>query len=166
MTEETENKGSDEAKTEAAPAPAPAPAPESADGAKPKAKSGGFTRRVFSKGEVLAKEGERGESAYVIKTGKVEIRKGARTPNPRVLNTLGPGNVVAEFALFDGLSHSADVIAMEETEVVALSRAEFETRVHTIDPVLRTAVMGIVTKARDMVSKAGGGDEAGWSGGG
>ncbi|MHC8508486.1 MAG: cyclic nucleotide-binding domain-containing protein [Rhodospirillales bacterium] len=124
------------------------------DKAKPGAGSGGFTRRVFNKGETLAKEGERGDCAFVIKRGKVEIRKGARTPNPRILNTLGPGNVVAEFALFDGLPHSADVIATEETEVVALSRKEFEARVREMDPVLRTAVMGLVTKARHMVTLA------------
>ncbi|MHC8510294.1 MAG: cyclic nucleotide-binding domain-containing protein [Rhodospirillales bacterium] len=136
----------------------PGDGPDSGSG--PDSGPGGFTRRVFNKGETLAKEGEKGECAFVIKSGKVEIRKGARTPNPRILNTLGPGNVVAEFALFDGLPHSADVIAMEETEVVALSRKEFEARVREMDPVLRTAVMGLVTKARHMVKLASGDGEA------
>lgn len=143
----------EEKKEEGGGASAPAAGP-AAETAEKEEGGGGFTRRVFSRGQTLAKEGEKGECAFVIKRGKVEVRKGVRTTSPQLLNTLGPGNVVAEFALFDGLPHSADVIAAAETEVVALSREEFQSRLRAMDPVLRTALMGLMAKARHMVELA------------
>jgi len=60
-----------------------------------------FKRVKFDRGAFLIKEGERTDDAYLIASGKVEIRIGAFGRNPHTLAILEPGDVVGEMSLFD-----------------------------------------------------------------
>jgi CRP-like cAMP-binding protein len=52
-------------------------------------------------GEIVFRAGERGDAAYVIESGSVEILRGA-PPNYRRINVRGPGCLIGEIALLDG----------------------------------------------------------------
>jgi CRP-like cAMP-binding protein len=69
---------------------------------------------------VIVTRGEKGVGFYVILDGHVQVRKGGST-----LARLGPGDFFGEMALFDDRPRSADVVAVEPTTVVVLSRWEF-----------------------------------------
>jgi CRP-like cAMP-binding protein len=114
------------------------------------AAEGGFQRVTFRKGEVLLDEGQQGDMAYLIVEGKVEIRKGARRQNPLILAVVKPGEVVGEMALFDDTPHCALAVAIENVSAIAISREEFQARVKAMDPVVRSAVMLMVSRARRM----------------
>lgn len=113
-----------------------------------------LARVSFKKGDVLLNENEVGDFAYLIKKGKVQIRKGARSGTPRPLATVGPGEVIGEFALFDGMPHCAEAVALEAVEAIAISREEFKTRVSIMDPVVRSMVLHMVTCARRLADMA------------
>ena len=110
-------------------------------------------RLYFKKNDVLLKEGDSGDAAYLILSGEVEIRKGHYGQNPRKLATLGKGNVVGELTLFDKKPHMATVIATEDTEVNAMSRDEFEGMVETMSPVMKRIVRMLVTRFRQAVNE-------------
>ena len=112
-----------------------------------------YKRHTFAKGDVILKEGDQGEFTYLILQGKVEIRKGYLGDNPVTLTTLGPGNVIGELSLFDGTVHMATVVAVENTEVSAMSRDEFMRLVDSMDSVMKGIVGMMVARLRQVVGE-------------
>jgi len=76
--------------------------------------------RELPKDSVVVKRGDTGIGFYVVLDGHVQVRKGTH-----VLARLGPGDYFGELALFDKRARSADVVTLEPTTVVVLSRWEF-----------------------------------------
>jgi CRP/FNR family transcriptional regulator, cyclic AMP receptor protein len=84
-------------------------------------------RRVrLSRGQVLFHEGERGESVYLVETGKVAVR--ISTPEGALVTVamLGPGSAVGELALLgDDDRRTATVQAVEPVVALSLYRRDF-----------------------------------------
>ncbi|MCP4540079.1 MAG: cyclic nucleotide-binding domain-containing protein [Chloroflexi bacterium] len=82
---------------------------------------------TYSKGQQILIEGERGDALYVIINGKVSVQRKTDwdiTPGDiTYLAALGPGEYFAEMSLFDDAPHSADVVALEDTELLAVRQA-------------------------------------------
>lgn len=112
--------------------------------------TGKFKLVSFKKGDVLLRENEPGQVAYLIKTGKVDIRKGARSDSPRSLGSAGPGEIIGEFALFDGMPHCAEAIAVEDVSAIAMPKEEFQARIANLDPAVRSMILHMVKCARRM----------------
>ena len=93
----------------------------------------GFEQITFSPNDYLLKEGATDDAAFLITSGKVEIRMGEMSDSPVSLAVLGKGDVVGEMALFDDHPHMASAVALEETKVSAISRDEFKRR--TVDSI-------------------------------
>lgn len=109
-----------------------------------------FVRRTFPKDAVLVEEGEQGDAAYIIVSGKVEIRKGRVGRNPQTLATRTRGDVIGEMALFDGKPHMASAVAVEETVVNSMPRDEFNRRLEAMDPAMRGIMKLMVARVREM----------------
>lgn len=60
----------------------------------------------FSPGDVLMREGERGDDAYLVRTGEVEVRRA-----DRLLATLADGSFVGEVSALTGTPRTATVVA-------------------------------------------------------
>jgi len=113
-----------------------------------------MTRRIaFGRGEVIFKEGEPGDTAYVITEGKVDIRIGMNTSAPRTLASCGKGEIVGELALVDGEPHLGTAVAVENTTVLAMSWADFDNRVNAMDPIMRSIVRLMVSRLRGTVQQ-------------
>lgn len=112
-----------------------------------------FKHLTFAKGKTLIKEGETGNAAYLILSGEVEVRKGAHGSNPRTVATLGKGHVIGEMSLFDGRPHAATIVALEDTEVSAMSRDEFLRMLEAMDPVMKGIVGMMVGRLRQAMDE-------------
>jgi len=79
-------------------------------------------RQTFGLGELLCRQGDEGESLYVICSGGVEI--GVRHPDGRhtVVAHLGPDAFFGELSLLTGEKRSATVTAVRDTEVISVSK--------------------------------------------
>jgi serine/threonine protein phosphatase PrpC len=77
-------------------------------------------QRHFDPGEALIEEGDTDGALYVLVRGEVEVRRGDLQ-----IAVLGPGEHVGELTLTSDQPRSADVVATEETEVLALQRQTF-----------------------------------------
>jgi len=82
-------------------------------------------RRPLKKGEVLFRKGDEGSTLYVIKRGSVRIILPSRLGDEMAPAILSEGDFFGEMALFDGMPRSADVVAIEDTELLALNRSDF-----------------------------------------
>lgn len=109
-----------------------------------------FRHLKFKKGAVILEEGKTGEDVYLIKSGKVEIRKGIRHDNPLILGVRNAGGIIGEMAMFDGGPHMAAAIALEDTVVTAMSRPEFQRRLDSLEPIVKGTVKVIIERAREM----------------
>ena len=130
------------------------------------AKEMNFKHVTFKKNEVIFKEGSVGDVAYLVLKGRVAVQKGFHSDNPRTVATLDKGNIFGEMALFDGHAHMATIIALEDTEVSAMSREHFKHLVASMDPVMKGIVRMLVSRLRqtvnELVPKAGDVNWADW----
>src|SRR6266851_1314855 len=77
---------------------------------------------VFAPGETLIRAGDEGSSMFVIHNGKVAVQV-IDTGGPRTVAVLSEGNFFGEMALFTGEPRTANVVALEETEVLEIGHA-------------------------------------------
>ncbi|OQX56026.1 MAG: hypothetical protein B5M53_03340 [Candidatus Cloacimonas sp. 4484_209] len=85
-----------------------------------------FTKEHFRKGKKIITEDEMGNSLYIILKGEVEVVKGK--PNKRVA-LLKPFDFFGEMSLLENKPRSASVIAKTNTELLKLSKKDFEQMV-------------------------------------
>jgi CRP-like cAMP-binding protein len=81
--------------------------------------------RDFSAGEVLFREGERGEEMYVIQSGLVRIVKRVGGEY-RSLATLGRGEFVGEMAILNGRPRTATALVLEDAKCLVIDAATLE----------------------------------------
>jgi CRP-like cAMP-binding protein len=67
-------------------------------------------------GRMLMTEGSRGLESVVVVAGEVEV-----VNDGRVVATLGPGDVVGELSLLDGIPRTADVRTSTDVELLVFS---------------------------------------------
>lgn len=73
-----------------------------------------------SDGEIIIKQGERGDRFYIIIDGKCTV-----TINDEVVSTLGPNKYFGELALMNDTTRAATVTAQTGVKLVTLDRASF-----------------------------------------
>jgi len=79
--------------------------------------------------EVIFDEGEEGQGLFVVLSGRVKITLPAKVDT--VLIELGPGAFFGEVALLDQSVRTAQARAIEDTQIVALFRADFYSLLKT-----------------------------------
>ena len=111
------------------------------------------TKKTFYAGETLMQEGEGGNAAYIIESGKVEILV-TRGTNQLCIGTRGPGSLIGEMAMIDDQPRTATVRAIEDCDVIEITRNDFEGWIENADPVLKMIIHVILTRYRDMLERA------------
>jgi CRP/FNR family cyclic AMP-dependent transcriptional regulator len=110
------------------------------------------TRRArLSRGEILFHEGERGDSVYLIETGKVAVR--ISTPEGALVTMalLGPGSAVGELALLgDDERRTATVQAVEPVTALRLYRRDFAELRHQHPSVTEFLVKSLAATVRRL----------------
>ena len=82
-------------------------------------------RKLYVPGETLFVEGEPCSGFYIVARGRVRIFKLSTSGRVQVLASEGPGSSIAELPVFDGGSYPASASAVEDTEMVFISRRDF-----------------------------------------
>lgn len=98
-------------------------------------------------GAYLMRAGDPPGSAYVVRTGRLEVTMG-----DTVVREVGAGQVLGELALLSGESRSASVRARRDTTLTEIPRDAFEEVLET-DPV---AARYVLTQVADRLRTAGG----------
>lgn len=79
-------------------------------------------------GRVLARAGDYGREAFVIVSGRVEVRRGGM-----VVALLGPGDVAGELAVTGAIRRNADLVATTEVDLIVFDTASFRSAMHLSD---------------------------------
>lgn len=96
--------------------------------------------RTYVKDAIIVSQEEEGDALYVIKTGKVKVTLYGDSGREVILTIFKPGDYFGEMSLIDGDPRSANVIAIDEAELLMLSRQAFLKQIEE-SPRLAMAVM-------------------------
>jgi CRP-like cAMP-binding protein len=82
--------------------------------------------------QTLFLAGDAGDGCYRIDSGLLKVTMMSTRGSERILAILGPGAIVGELAMLDGLPRSASVVAVRDAQLTFISRAKFDetTRQH------------------------------------
>jgi EAL domain-containing protein (putative c-di-GMP-specific phosphodiesterase class I) len=112
------------------------------------------SRKVFKAGETILRQGEAGDSAYIIEEGKVEIRFKDAEGRERVLGTRGANAMIGEMAIIDKAPRTATIVALEDCKLLEITQHDFSRRLENADSVLKMATQVILTRYRDTLTRA------------
>jgi small-conductance mechanosensitive channel len=101
----------------------------------------------YTRGEAMVRQGDTGDSLYLIRSGSVEISLKTGKSNPVVLASLGPGGCFGEMSLLTGEPRSATVTALEETQVVVVGKEGLKTLFES-NPLLVEPLSSMLEKRR------------------
>ncbi len=84
-----------------------------------------MARKRYPKQALVLQEGARGDSLYIIASGKVKVVLGDPDGKEVILSVLGAGDAIGELALIDDDPRSAGVLTMEASEFLILDKQSF-----------------------------------------
>jgi aquaporin Z len=79
----------------------------------------------FRSGDIIIREGEHADVAYIIEAGEVEVRKADRKTGHVVLARLGPQQFIGEMALLLNRPRFATVVALTDVRLRRFDRRNF-----------------------------------------
>lgn len=82
----------------------------------------GALRRSYGRGQAVFLRDQPGDSAVVVLSGQLKVSNTTADGREIGLNFTGLGDIVGEIALLDGGKRTADVIALEPSEVLVIER--------------------------------------------
>lgn len=112
------------------------------------------TKKTFKAGDIIMRQGEQGDTAYIIEDGRVEITIQRPGGEEQIVGTRGKGTIIGEMAIVDNAPRTATVKALEDCELLEINQADFARRLKTADPVLRMTAQVILTRYRDMLTRS------------
>ena len=97
----------------------------------------GIERKKYDRDQVIFREHENGDVAYIIANGQVEIIKESDN-GPKVLGVLDKGAMFGEMALIDNKPRMASAKAINgPVELLIVSKANFQKKMEQLDPFTR-----------------------------
>ncbi|MCX7973127.1 MAG: mechanosensitive ion channel [Candidatus Aminicenantes bacterium] len=84
-------------------------------------------REHYSKGEIVFRQGEKGESCYLVAKGKLRGEILCEEKGRQYLSEfeVNEGEIVGEMSLFTGLPRTATIFVVEETELIRITSSDF-----------------------------------------
>ncbi len=101
------------------------------------------------KNTVIFKEGDKGMFMCIVSTGRVDILKEGQEREQKKVATVRPGKSMGEMSLLDELPYSATAVAKEDTQLLLLTRMNFE-RLSTGQPVLCNIVLRQIARLMSL----------------
>lgn len=104
-----------------------------------------MTPHRMERGDILFREGDRGDSLYVIADGKVKLGRTSADGRENLVAILGPGEMFGELSLFDPGPRTMTATAVAETTVLGFGNDAL-TRVLTGRPEVPKALLAALAK--------------------
>jgi small-conductance mechanosensitive channel/CRP-like cAMP-binding protein len=106
---------------------------------------------VFAPSETLIRAGDEGSSMFVVHSGRVAVQIPDRS-GPRTVAELTEGNFFGEMALFTGEPRTANVVALEETEVLEIGHAAMK-HIFQTNPSLAESISWTISERQAQLAK-------------
>jgi CRP-like cAMP-binding protein len=97
---------------------------------------------------IVVKEGERGDSFFIVIDGQVALRRRAGRVNKKVA-TIGPGGWFGELALLDPAPRNATAVATTDSTLAALELRMFRAVLRDVPAMSEKLLAGLARRLRD-----------------
>ena len=104
-------------------------------------------------GEVLFSEGDPADTLYLLRAGRLGVF-GGEGETPQFLGVVRPGEPAGEMAMLAGTAHTAEVVALRDSEILALPRDAFFEAARTHPDLMVELSRLMIRRARDQKSAA------------
>lgn len=108
-------------------------------------------QRKAAVGDVVVRQGEAGDSLYLIEGGRAAVRIGSQRGRPVTIAQLGPGDYFGEIALVAGGERTADVVAQEPLTLLRLTADAYERYLSRLADVERHLTRTALERTRQML---------------
>jgi CRP/FNR family transcriptional regulator len=105
--------------------------------------------RTFGAGEVVFREGDEGDTCYIVRRGQTRAVREHSDGRSITLATFGPGEIFGELAMFDDERRSATVEAVEETEAMAILGADMRRLLRAHPDIAVKMLGGLARRLRE-----------------
>ena len=106
-------------------------------------------RCVFTRGAKVFAQGDPGDAAYVVESGRVAIYE--HIDDKKVhLATLVKGALFGEMAVLDGSPRMAEAVALEDTILVRIPGNVVSQKMSRSDPFIKALVMMLIENLRNV----------------
>ncbi len=102
----------------------------------------------FNAGEIIFKQDQLGEHAYLIETGNVEIYYTHKNGIETQLAVIGPGEIFGEMALIDSSVRSASTRATNTCKLFVINKEQLMDRLGSSDLTVQLVVKMLLTRLR------------------
>lgn len=109
-------------------------------------------RRTLASGEFIFREGEQGQTAYIVQSGEVEIVR-IRDGEENVLATIPQGGIFGEMALVDSQPRMASARMSKGGTVIVVTEDMFNRKLNKTDPFIRGLLNIFVDTIRRLQNK-------------
>lgn len=100
-------------------------------------------------GELLFSAGDEPDSLYLVRSGRLGVFRQDDDQPPQFLGVIKPGEPVGEMALIAGTRHTASVVALRDSEILALPKDVFFEAVRTQPDVMLELSRLMLHRARE-----------------
>ncbi|CAN5447136.1 Crp/Fnr family transcriptional regulator [soil metagenome] len=107
-----------------------------------------MTASMCLKGEEIFHEGDRGDSLYVITTGKVKLGRSSSDGRESLLAVLGPGEMFGELSMFDPGPRLTSATAVNDTHLIALHNRDLRSFIADHPEVAMQMLAGLARRLR------------------
>ena len=107
-------------------------------------------RSIYSKGEVLCRQGDRGASCFVVAKGRIRGEIVYEESGKKYVSefAVGPGGIFGEMSLFTGMPRTATGIVIEESELIEIRAEDFAVLLGR-NPALAEVIAEIVSRRNE-----------------
>jgi Flp pilus assembly CpaE family ATPase len=110
-----------------------------------------LSRRRLESGKSLFHQGEPADALYLVESGRFRMFVSDRPGQERVLQFLGPGEVIGEAAFIAETAYVTSAVAMEDSAVLRLTRGDFDNLLGQNDAALRY-LAGIISERQAIAN--------------
>jgi len=104
-------------------------------------------------GQTLFNTGEMADDLYFVRTGRLAAIRRDEGQEPRFLGVIRPGEPAGEMAMIARAAHSASVVAIRDSEILAMSSKVFFAAAETDPEVMIELARLMILRARQTAGK-------------
>jgi EAL domain-containing protein (putative c-di-GMP-specific phosphodiesterase class I) len=110
--------------------------------------------KLYRAGEYIMRQGEPGDSAYFIQSGRVLISLTRPDGSELQMGQRGVGSLIGEMAIVDDGPRSATVKALEDCRLLEISKADFTRALRNSNPIVGLVTRLILLRYRDVLERS------------
>ncbi len=107
--------------------------------------------KEFDEGEIIIREGDVGDCAYILESGRAKVLKKLPNGDQQVVGVLAGNAIFGELGLIDRFPRSATVKALENCKVSILTQRTFNSLAKSSPKALMPILKVLTTRLRNTL---------------